>query len=205
MMGGLLTFLFSFMFGKSYPGRRARARTTEVNRTLPFALRHMATQLASGIGLPETMVSVSKAKYGALSEEFERTINDMNAGMSMEEALSALDARVNSEPLRRAIRQIQRTLRTGGDISKTLSSLADEAAFEMRMRLRDYVQSLNMMTLIYMFLSAVIPSMLMIMFMISSRQGGGLPPSTAVVFYWVLLPFLLAYFILMIKRFEPRL
>lgn len=205
MVGSLLAFLFSFMFAKSYPGKRAKARSTEVNRTLPFALRHMATQLASGIGLPETMVSVSKAKYGALSEEFGRAINDMNAGMSMEEALSAMDARVNSEPLRRAIRQIQRTLRTGGDISKTLSVLADDTAFEMRMKLRDYVQSLNMMTLLYMFLSAVVPSMLMVMFMISSRQGGGPPLSTAAVFYLILLPFLLVYFIFMIKRFEPRL
>ncbi|MEM3402882.1 MAG: type II secretion system F family protein [Candidatus Hadarchaeales archaeon] len=206
MIGSLLSFLFSFMFAKSYPGRRARARSVEVNRTLPFALRHMATQLASGIGLPETMVSVSKAKYGALSEEFERAINDMNAGMSMEEALAAMDMRVNSEPLRRAIRQIQRTLRTGGDISKTLNSLADDTAFEMRMKLRDYVQSLNMMTLLYMFLSAVVPSMLMVVFMISARGGsGGLSPSTAAVFYLILLPFLLVYFVLMIKRFEPRL
>jgi flagellar protein FlaJ len=166
----------------------------------------MATQLTSGIGLPETMVSVSTADYGALSEEFGRTIHDVNTGMSMEEALEALDQRVNSEPLRRAIRQIIRTLRTGGDLSRTLNVLADETAYEMRMRLRDYVQSLNLMTMIYMFASAVVPSMLMVVIMImGARGGGGMPPHVAGMLYLILLPFMLIYFVFMIKRFEPRL
>jgi len=204
-IAGFLGFLFTFALGKSYPRRKAFARTTDVNKTIPYALRHMATQLSSGIGLPETMVSVSKANYGAISEEFERTIHDMNTGMSMEEALAALDTRVNSEPLRRAIRQILRTLRTGGDLSHTLNVLADETAFEMRMKLRDYVQSLNMMTMMYMFASAVIPSMLMVVIMIMGTQGGGMSPHTAGVLYLLLLPFMLFYFVFMIKRFEPRL
>jgi flagellar protein FlaJ len=206
ILAGFLGFLFTFAIGKSYPRRRAFARATDVNRLIPYALRHMATQLSSGIGLPESMVSVSRAGYGALSEEFERSIHDMNTGMSMEEALAAMDARVNSEPLTRAIRQILRTLRTGGDLSRTLNVLADETAFEMRMKLRDYVQSLNLMTMIYMFASAVVPSMLMVVIMImGARGGGGMSPQTAGMLYLVLIPFMLFYFVFMIKRFEPRL
>lgn len=206
LLGGVLSFVFVFMIGKSSPKRKAKARATEVNKLIPYALRHMGTQLSSGIGLPETMVSVSNAKYGALSEEFGRTLTDMNAGMSMEEALDAMDNRLNSEPLRRALRQVKRTLRTGGDLSRTLNILADESAFEMRMKLRDYVQTLNMMTMMYMFISAVIPAMLMVVVMISSSGGkSGITPNTAGVLYLVLLPFLLFYFIFMIKRFEPRL
>jgi flagellar protein FlaJ len=152
------------------------------------------------------MTSVSQADYGIISEEFGRVITDMNAGMSMEEALTALDKRVESEPLRRATRQIQRTLRTGGDLAKTLNSLADETAFEMRMKLRDYTQSLNLITMIYMFASAVLPAMLMIVIMISAAGGGGgITPQAAGVLYLLLLPFMLMYFVLMIKRFEPRL
>jgi flagellar protein FlaJ len=206
IMGGLISFVFVFMMAKSQPGRKAKARSVDVNRLLPYALRHMGTQLTSGIGLPESMVSVSRAGYGALSEEFGRMINDMNAGMSMEEALSAMDMRVNSEAMRRGIRQIQRTLRTGGDLSRTLNVLADESAFEMRMKLKDYVQALNMMTMMYMFISSVIPAMLMVVIMISSSGGkGGFSTTTAGVLYLFILPFLLFYFIFMIKRFEPKL
>jgi len=205
-LGGAITFIFSLVFARSQPKRRAKARVMEINRLIPYTLRHMATQLSSGIGLPETMTSVSRADYGAMSEEFGRVIRDMHAGMSMEEALATMDKRVDSEPLRRAIRQIRRTIRTGGDLAKTLNTLADETAFEMRMKLRDYTQSLNLLTMIYMFASAVIPAMLMVVIMIStSSGGGGITPQTAAVLYLVLLPFLLMYFVFMIKRFEPRL
>jgi len=205
-LGGAVTFIFSLVFARSQPKRRVKARVMEINRLIPYTLRHMATQLSSGIGLPETMTSVSRADYGAMSEEFGRVIGDMHAGMSMEEALTTMDKRVESEPLRRAIRQIQRTIRTGGDLAKTLDTLADETAFEMRMKLRDYTQSLSLLTMIYMFVSAVIPALLMIVIMISmGRGGGGITPQSAAVLYLILLPFLLVYFVLMIKRFEPRL
>lgn len=201
-----MAFAFSMFFTRTQPRRRAKSRVVEVNRLLPYGLRHMGTQLSSGIGLPETMTSVSKADYGALSEEFSRIIRDMNAGLGFEEALASMDKRVDSEPLRRATRQIQRALRTGGDLAKTLNMLADETAFEIRMKLRDYTQSLNMFTMIYMFVSAVIPAMLMITINISAGGGrSGISPQVAGVIYLLLLPFLLFYFILMIKRFEPRL
>ena len=206
LVGGVLASLLALVFGKTQPGRRAKARVVEVNRVIPYALRHMATHLSSGIGLPETITSISKADYGALSEEFGRVIRDMHTGMSTEEALATLDRRVDSEPLRRAIRQIQRTLRTGGDLANILKLLADETAFEMRMKLRDYTQSLNMLTMIYMFASAVIPAMLLVMIAVGSSMGGTvLTPTSAAVLFLVILPFMLFYFVMMIKRFEPRL
>ncbi len=206
LLGGVLMFVLSFVLARTQPKRRAKARAGDVNRLIPFALRHMGTQLSSGIGLPETMTSVSQADYGAMSEEFGRVIRDMHAGMSMDEALTALTRRVDSEPLRRATRQIQRTMRTGGDLAKTLNTLADETAFEMRMKLRDYTQALNMLTMVYMFASAVMPAMLMVVITISTRRGGGaITPQAAGVLYLVLLPVMLMYFVTMIKRFEPRL
>jgi len=204
---GVFTFLLALMFGKTHPRRRAKARVVGVNQVLPYALRHMSTQLSSGIGLPETMTSVSRAGYGALSEEFERVIHDMHAGMSMEEALVAMNRRVDSEPLRRATRQIQRTLRTGGDLARILNTLADETAFEMRMKLRGYTQSLNLLTMVYMFASAVIPALLIVTMVVAAGMAGAPPftTETAGVLFLLLIPFMLFYFVIIIKRFEPRL
>lgn len=204
--GAAVAFFLALVFSRTFPKRRASGRVGDINRVIPYALRHMATQLSSGIGLPETMTSVSQADYGAISEEFGRAIRDMHTGMSMEESLTAMNQRVDSEPLRRAIRQIQRTLRTGGDLARILNTLADETAFEMRMKLRDYTQSLNMLTMVYMFASAVIPAMLLVTLTVGARMGGGtLTPASAAILYLVLLPVMLLYFVMMIKRFEPRL
>jgi len=203
---GISSFIFAFVFSRSYPKYRAKSRVAEINREIPYALRHMATHLSSGIGLPDAMISISRADYGALSEEFDRVIRDMQIGMSAEEALAAMNERVDSRPLRRAVRQIQRVLRTGGDLSGILNSLAEETAFEMHMKLREYTQSLNMLAMIYMFASAVIPAMLIIMMSVTSSMGGAMfTTSTAGVFFLALLPVLLLCFVMLIKRLEPRL
>jgi len=205
LLVGLVAFMFTLIVGRIQPRSRAKARFNEINRVIPYALRHMATQLSSGIGLPETMTSVSQADYGALSEEFGRVIRDMHAGISTDEALSAMDRRVESEALQRAIRQVQRTMRTGGDLAKILGALADETAFDLRMGLRDYVQSLNMLTMIYMFVSAVIPAMLIVMMLVTGFMGGAMFPIEVIaLLYLVLLPFMLFYFVRMIKGREPR-
>jgi len=206
LVGGVFAFPLVLVFSRTQPKRKAKARVVGVNRVIPYAMRHMATQLSSGIGLPETITSVSRADYGALSEEFDKVIRDMHTGMSTEEALTTMTQRVDSEPLRRAVRQIQRTLRTGGDLAGILHTLADETAFEMRMKLRDYTQSLNMLTMIYMFASAVIPAMLLVMIAVGGRMGGMMFTSvSAAVLFLIIIPFMLLYFVMMIKRFEPRL
>jgi flagellar protein FlaJ len=205
LLGGFVGFIFTLMVSRTQPRSRAKGRFGDINRAIPYALRHMATQLSSGIGLPETMTSVSQADYGALSEEFERVIRDMHSGISTEEALSAMDRRVESDALQRAVRQIQRTMRTGGDLAKILSVLADETAFDLRMKLRDYVQSLNMLTMIYMFVSAVIPAMLIVMMLVMGFMGGAaFPTEVLALLYLVFLPFMLFYFVRIIRRMEPR-
>jgi flagellar protein FlaJ len=205
LLGGAGAFMFTLIIGRIQPRSRAKARFAEMNRAVPYALRHMSTQLSSGIGLPETMTSVSHADYGALSEEFGRVIQDMHTGISTDDALSAMDKRIESEALQRAIRQIQRTMRTGGDLAKILSALANETAFDLRMKLRDYVQSLNMLTMMYMFVSAVIPAMLIVMVLVMGFMGGAMfPIEMLTLFYLVLLPFMLFYFVRMIKAREPR-
>ena len=165
----------------------------------------MATQLSSGIGLPESMHSVADANYGALSEEFDRTLQEMRTGESMVGALTSLRERVDSEALERGIRQIQRTLTTGGNLSRTLSILADETAFDLRMNLRDYTESLNMMGMMYMFGGAVIPPMLIVIIIVGSFMGElGLSLPMLAGLYLGGLPFLLFYMVIMFKRMEPE-
>lgn len=198
-------FLLTVFVGRVHLKARIRGRVKEVNQEIPYALRHMATQLSSGIGLPETMTSVSRADYGALTEEFRRALRDMRAGVSMSNALASIRDRVDSDPLKRAIRQMRRTLRTGGNLARTLNIMAEEAAFDLRMKLRDYTESLNMLTMIYMFASAVIPSLLIVVIVVMRFMGGGLIPlELVVVLYLFLFPFILIYLVIFFKRMEPE-
>lgn len=201
---GLMSFMIALLLARRRPILKVQSRVNEVNQTIPYALRHISTQLSSGIGLSETMTSVSQADYGALSEEFERVLRDMRAGASTAEALNRMTERVDSESLNRAVRQIQRTMRTGGNLSETLSVLADETAFDMRMKLRDYTQSLNMMGMIYMFASAVVPALFIVLLIVMQFMGGtSMPPALIAILYLIALPFLLFYLVMIFKRMEP--
>ncbi|MFQ6050547.1 MAG: type II secretion system F family protein [Candidatus Hydrothermarchaeota archaeon] len=191
---------------RMYPKQVANRRAGEANRAIPFALRHLATQLQSGIGLFESLTSVANAGYGALSEEFGRVILDINRGVPVEEAFERLSQRIPTEGIQKTVRNMIRAMRTGGDLAETLTILADEVGFELRMKLRDYAQTLNTFGLLYMMLSVVAPVMLMATNMAVSTLAGAMVFSTSVlaILYLILIPFMLFYFGLFVKKMEPQ-
>jgi len=205
IMGGGLGFILGYFLTRIIPRIRINKMTLEINKNLPYALRHIATQLKSGIALTEALTSVAQSDYGALSDEMRRVIMDVHRGLSLEEALGRLWERTESEGLKRSIRQINRALRIGGDLSEVLYTLAEDISYEMRMKIRDYAQTLNTYGLIFMFLDAIGPTMALIMVLIMSTMAKQLTVSlnTLALVYLLLIPTLLFYFVYLIKRMEP--
>ncbi|RAO79136.1 type II secretion system F family protein [Methanothermobacter tenebrarum] len=182
-------------------------KSVEASRQLPFALRQMATELRAGLGLHDSMRSVALSGYGALSEEFARTLEEIRYGESTENALREMCNRVNSEGLDRAVYQITRTLESGGDLAKTLNIIADDVAYEMRMKLRDYSQKLNSFTMIYMFIAILGPVIFLVMLLAAATimEGSVLPPVAILLLYLFLFPMIAGFMAFMIKRLEPKL
>ncbi len=204
----VLFFPFFFIFltlARMYPKSRVKSRSRAFSRELPFALRHMATQLSSGSGLLETMRSISLSDYGVLSEEFRRAILEIERGSTTEEAYERMNLRIDSPGLRKASRQIVSTMRTGGNLANTLKLIADEVATEVRMKLKDFIQTLNTFSLMYMFVVVVAPvliSTLLIALGIATKSFP-LPVETMWLLYLTFFGISL-YMAFIIKRFEPR-
>jgi len=196
-MAGIIVFL---------PKLQSEKRSSEASRELPFALRQMATELKAGLGLHESMRSVALSGYGPLSEEFARTLEEIRYGGTTENALIDLSERINSEGLNRAIYQIIRTLSSGGDLSRTLNVIAEDTAYEMRMKLKDYAQKLNSFTMIYMFVAVLGPVILMVMLIAATTViGPVVDPMVLLVLYLFLFPMIVGFMAFMIKRLEPQL
>lgn len=215
MMGGLglivglfiavPVFFIGLVIAKSKPNSKVKARSDSFGRELPFALRHMATQLTSGSGLLETMRSVSESGYGVLSEEFKRAILEVERGATIEESFERMNLRINSEGLKKVSRQIISTIRTGGNLANTLKVMAGEISMEMRMKLKDYIQILNTFTLMYMFVVVVAPVLITTMVIAMGIAMGGLPIPADVMWGLYLTFFGIGiYMSIMIKRFEPK-
>ena len=201
---GLIILMMSIVF-VFLPNIKKGSRSNEASRELPFALRQMATELRAGIGMHDSMRSVALSGYGALSEEFARALEEIKYGETTEKALTDMSERINSEGLSRAIYQITRTLSSGGDLAKTLNVIAEDTAYEMRMKLKDYSQKLNSFTMIYMFVAILGPVITMIMLIAAATvMGAFLPPIVLIIMYLFLFPMIVGFMAFMIKRLEPQ-
>ncbi|MEN6592029.1 MAG: type II secretion system F family protein [Methanobacterium sp.] len=201
---GILIFMMALMIF-FLPRMKQGSKSTEVARELPFALRQMATELRAGIGLHDSMRSISTSGYGPLSEEFSRALEEIRYGETTEKALLDMSDRINSEGMERAIHQITRTLTSGGDLAKTLTVIADDTAYEMRMKLKDYAQKLNSFTMIYMFIAILAPVITLVMLIAASTvMGAILPPIVLLIMYLFFFPAIVVFMAFMIKRLEPK-
>ncbi len=188
------------------PKMRSGQKSSEAARELPFALRQMATELRAGTGLHDSMRSISLSGYGPLSEEFSRALEEIKYGETTEKALLDMGERINSEGLQRAIFQITRTLNSGGDLAKTLGVIADDIAYELRMKLKDYAQKLNSFSMIYMFVAILFPVIVMIMLIAASTTMGAIiPPIALLIVYLFFFPAIVVFMAYIIKRLEPQI
>ena len=203
---GMLIFLMSAMI-VFLPKLQKGKKSSEASKELPYALRQMATELRAGLGLHESMRSVALSGYGPLSEEFARTLEEIRYGETTENALLDMSERIDSEGMTRAVHQITRTLSSGGDLSRTLNVIAEDVAYEMRMKLKDYAQKLNSFTMIYMFVAILGPVILMIMLIAASTVSGSsmFPPEVLLILYLFLFPMIVGFLAFMIKRLEPQI
>jgi flagellar protein FlaJ len=209
----LLVFVFTIMIGFMIPRNRAKKRGDAVSRELPFALRHMATELKAGIGLYRTIQTIAIADYGALSEEFARTITEIEEGTETKLALRHFALRTQSKALRNALIHLIRALKTGGNLSEIMNDIANDVAFELRMKIKDFAEKLNFFGAIFIYLAIVVPVFVAILGGVKTLPMESGPtlfetiPITievVMVFYLVAMPLILLYLIAFISMSQPK-
>ena len=188
------------------PKIKIQNNTLYFSRELPYALRQLSTELKSGKSLFNALESVVNADYGVLSSEFSRTLEEIKYGENTEDAFIHLENRIKSEALSRVIREILSTLRIGGNLANSLSIIAEDINFEMRMKLKDYAQRLNAFIMIYTFIAILAPVVLLTLLLAASTVlGDFVPGNLLLVVYGVFFPMIIIFLGFMIKKLEPKL
>ncbi len=197
------------------PKQIAISRGNSVSIELPFALRHMATELKSGIGLYKTIRAVASNDYGVLSEEFARTINEIEEGSDTIVALKHLALRTQSRPLRKAINHILRAMRIGGNLSNSMNDIADDVSEELKTKINTFSQKMNFFSVIFIFLGIVLPVAVMILGAIRNSPLAAtgqdlfknipLTPEIMFLIYVVGMPLLFVMLIFMIYVAQPKM
>ncbi len=201
-----LLILSMIIIIKLKPTITQKNRTNEILKVLPYALRQMATELKAGLGLYDSMNSVANSDYGVLSEEFKRTLEDIHYGDNYKTALNNLSKRINNELMDQITNQIIRTLTNGGDLSNTLNAIAEESAYEMRIKYKEYSEKLNSFMMLYMFIAVLGPVVFFIMIIAATTiMGSIIPPELLLILYLFFFPLIISVIILFIKQLEPKL
>ena len=206
---GLAIFISILLIALSifyYPKIKKQNEYASFSKELPYALRQLATELRSGRSLFDSLDSVASSDYGILSLEFSRVLEEIKYGESTENAFLNLEKRVDSKALSRTIYEILTSLRIGANLSNSLSIIADDVNFDIRMKLKEYSEKLNAFVMIYTFLAILAPVILLTMLLAASVVIGDLVPGDLIlVLYSVFFPMIIVFLGFAIKKLEPKI
>ncbi|MCR4335722.1 MAG: type II secretion system F family protein [archaeon] len=201
---GFFTLLIMLMIPKS----KAQRRGEDVSVELPFALRHMSTELKAGIGLYKTLQTIATSDYGILSEEFSRTISEIEEGTDTKDALRHFALRTQSKALRSALFHIIRALKTGGNLSEIMNTIAEDVSFDMRVKIRDFAEKMNFFGVIYIFIAIVAPVFVAIIGAVTNAPiaigSFAIHPLAVAGYLIVIQSFILGFLIFYLKISQPR-
>lgn len=167
-LGGVFVF---FNYGLLAMKPKIKARRLEMERDVLFAGRYLMVKLNSGKPLMNALIEAANS-YGNAEKYFGEIVKDIDMGKPIEDALS-LEAENNPSPhFRKILFQISNALKIGIDVTEFLDATLAEIAEAKILEIQKYGKKLNSMTLFYMLVGIIVPSLGMTMFVIVAGLSG---------------------------------
>ncbi|VVB61784.1 Type II secretion system (T2SS), protein F [uncultured archaeon] len=101
-------------------------RKREIMDKLPDFLRDIANSSASGMTIYDSIRTASEGDYGRLTEELKMTAAQLSWGIPVDEVLTNLGERVNTNEVKRLAITIKKALEIGGNTSTVFNAAAKE-------------------------------------------------------------------------------
>ena len=122
---------------RSIVDRRADERQSEIRRDLPDTLDLLAISVEAGVGFEGALGVVSDNFDSALSEEFSRTLREMELGLPRRQALENLKRRTEVQELSNFILTLTQADALGMPIGRVLKTQAGEMRLKRRQWARE--------------------------------------------------------------------
>jgi tight adherence protein B len=134
--GGILlaaaVAVIAFFLPRIYLRLSQRRRLNMFNDQLGDAINQMSNGLRAGYSVLQAMDSVASELPAPISVEFRRVVQEMQLGLSMEQALNNMLRRINSDDLDLMITAVNVQREVGGN----LADILDVISFTIRERVR---------------------------------------------------------------------
>ncbi len=198
-----LGFVF-FQFNMIKARAAVIKKQKEIDRDVLFAGRYLLVKLNSGQPLVIALSDASKS-YGVASKYFREIVKDIELGKPVEKALADESEYSPSPRFRKILFQISNALRIGIDVTQFLEATLNEIADEQMIEINRYGKKLNSVTLFYMLLAVVLPSLGLTIFTVVATLAG---ITVNMTFFLVILLFLIilqSIFLVVYKSIRPNI
>ena len=152
-----------------YPRLLIEEKKQNLEKTLPFALRYLLVQVSSGVPLYNAIVDVASSSKGEVSGEFLKVIKRTEEGIGFTDALEESSMKNPSHFYKRVMLQISNASRSGTDISNAISEIIKSVSNEQRISMKVYSSNLNILTMMYMMLTIILPTLGIVLLVILSN------------------------------------
>jgi flagellar protein FlaJ len=153
----ILVYLLAFNTFIYRPKVLIRKRAKEIDTELVFCLRHLLIELRAGVVLFDAMVGVSR-DYGEVSKEFNSIVEKISLGVPTSAAIYEVGQSTPSNYLKRVLLQIANAMTSGSDIADSLEAVLNQISQEQIIKIKEYGQKLNPLSMFYMVFGMIIPS-----------------------------------------------
>jgi tight adherence protein B len=119
------SFLLTFWGFGLWIKARINKRLETFNNQLEIALRLMTSGLRAGLGLRQALVVVVSEMPDPIRIEFNRVLSQTSIGVSVYDALDALNERMPSSEMLMMSKAIRIQAKTGGNLGRVLETLAE--------------------------------------------------------------------------------
>ncbi|MBU0665887.1 MAG: type II secretion system F family protein [Nanoarchaeota archaeon] len=195
-------FLIFKVFFKTVKAKITK-RQKKIDEEVLFAGRFLLVKLHSGKPLINALMDASDS-YGVASQYFKDIIRDIDTGTPLEEALDKAASYSPSKRMRKILFQINNALKIGIDVTQTLESILDQISSEQLLEIDRYGKKLNSVTMFYMLLAIVLPSLGLTMFVVVASMiniGADLTLFLAIAFFLIIIELI---FLSIFKSIRPN-
>ncbi len=145
VLGGVIFGIASGIFGlfipKIYVGSAKKRRLKMFDNQLGDMLNLMVNGLRAGFSTTQAMEAVSREMPPPISDEFRRVVQEMQLGISMEEALDHVLRRIHSDDLDLTVTAINVQREVGGNLAEILDVIS--YTIRERVRIKGEIQALT--------------------------------------------------------------
>ncbi len=166
---GLSGFLFSWIGVQHIMRSVWEKRSDQVVYDMVEGLTMMTNGVRVGLSITQAMERVMKNLPGPLGQEFQLVLNKTQLGMSIEEALSEMEKRIDRPDLTMLVTAINILKETGGNLAETLDVIV--ATLRDRQKVENKIKALTAQGSMQALIISVIPAVILGMMFFMNKQS----------------------------------